>query len=155
MPKDNFFSAKYSPTLWSGKYVSGNHKTQFWIEFFYWKQKIRYISLHVFCYIHFTDGLCVLYGWASVFPIIGSISLTTFLTATFFSAKKLTLTWFSIKHPKLPPEIFGLFQSLIECIYRHLILDIGPWTNLNIKETPKLRWKQVNICSAPFTINIS
>ena len=117
-------------------------------------QKI-YVHICVFCYVHFTDRLRVLYGWASVFPIIGSISLTSFLTITFsLTTNKTPCQKLLILIPidLLSEKTFGLFQSLIECIYRHLILDIGPWTNLNIKETLKLRWNRVNICSSPFTI---
>ena len=109
---------------------------------------------NVFCYVHFTDGFRVLYGWASVFPIIGSISLTSFLTITFFRVCKLTThSYLMLKTVSelFSAKTFGLFQSLIECIYRHLILDIGAWTNLNIKETGKLRWNRVNICSPPFS----
>ena len=109
---------------------------------------------NVFCYVHFTDGFRVLYGWASVFPIIGSISLASFLTITFFRVCKLTThSYLMLKTVSelFSAKTFGLFQSLIECIYRHLILDIGAWTNLNIKETGKLRWNRVNICSPPFS----
>ena len=151
MPKDNFFSAKYSPTLWSGKYVSGNHKTQFWIEFFFIESnKLEIFLSHT------------LYRWSLGFVWMGKrISHNRLNKSHNFSygypflSTNLLLLDFLLNIRSSPPEIFGLFQSLIECIYRHLILDIGPWTNLNIKETPKLRWKQVNICSAPFTINIS
>ena len=109
---------------------------------------------NVFCYVHFTDGFRVLYGWASVFPIIGSISLASFLTITFFRVCSLTThSYLMLKTVSelFSAKTFGLFQSLIECIYRHLILDIGAWTNLNIKETGKLRWNRVNICSPPFS----
>ena len=115
------------------------------------------MSNYIFCYVHLTDRFRVLYGWASVFPIIGSISLTSFLTITFsLTTNKTPCQKLLIPIPidLLSEKTFGLFQSLIECIYRHLILDIEPWTNLNIKEALKLRWNRVNICSS-FTINIS
>ena len=91
------------------------------------------VHIYVFCYVHFTDRVRVLYGWASVFPIIGSISLTSFLTITFsLTTNKTPCQKLLILIPidLLSEKIFGLFQSLIECIYRHLILDIGAWTGI-------------------------
>ena len=103
---------------------------------------------HVLCYVHVTYRVRVLYGWASVFPLIGSISLTTFLTITFFWVQKNLIQFYYWS----PEKTFGLFLPLIECIYRHLILEVGR------KSKYQRNWKidlESNICSSPLTITNS
>ena len=97
MPKDNFFSGKYSPTfraLIGCENREEENSTKFgWKSFHIRPYRdteniwIMSMSNYIFCYVHLTYRFRVLYGWASVFPIIGSISLTSSLTITFFSVR--------------------------------------------------------------------
>ena len=89
-----------------------------------------YLHICVFCYVHFTDRVRVLYGWASVFPIIGSISLTSFLTITFFSdCKLIQCNLFQHNHSKWSPlwENIWYFNRWLNAYIDiwFLILELG------------------------------